>query len=125
MTLSDKAEKGRKTAVLVSVMCFAVALFSLISLNILMAAIGFVIAYHIGKGSLTARNCGVILSISQLPVLTVMIIMTAGHIAPAYIIAASSIMIIDIAVLLMLSFNNNLNTYFREVFESKAEETTD
>ncbi len=125
MTLSDKAEKGRKTAVLVSVMCFAVALFSLISLNILMAAIGFVIAYHIGKGSLTARNCGVILSISQLPVLTVMIIMTAGHIAPAYIIAASSIMIIDIAVLIMLSFNDNLNTYFREVFESKTEETTD
>ena len=125
MTLSDKAEKGRKTAIAVSVMCFIVSLFSLISLNILMAAIGFVIAYHIGKGSLTARNCGVILSISQLPVLTVMIIMTAGHIAPAYIIAAAAVMIIDAAVLLMLSFNSNLSTYFREVLESEAEKNND
>lgn len=115
--LSDKAEKGRKTAVIVSVMCFIVSLFSLVSLNILMAAIGFVVAYHIGKGSFTARNCGIILSISQLPVLIVMIIMTAGQIVPAYIIAAAVIMIIDTAVLLMLSFNSNLNTYFREVYD--------
>lgn len=125
MVLSDKAEKGRKTALIVSVMCFAVALFSLASFNILMAGIGFAVAYHIGKGSLTARNFGVILSIAQIPVLIVIIIMTAGQFVPAYIIAAAAIMAIDIVALLMLIFNSSLNTYFREIFESEAEKNND
>ena len=123
MTLSDKAEKGRKTAIVVSVMCFIVSLFSLISLNILMAAIGFVIAYHIGKGSLTARNFAVILTIAEIPVLAVMIIFMARQLVLAYIIAAAIVLVLDAIVLLLLLFNKNLSIYFREVFEANADDT--
>ncbi len=122
MTLSDNAEKGRKTAILVSVMCFAVSLFSLISFNILMAAIGFGVAYHIGKGSLTARNCGVILTISEIPVLTVMIVFMARQFVLAYIIAAAIVLVLDAIALLLLLFNKNLSAYFREVFEQTEQD---
>lgn len=122
MVLSEKAEKGKKTAVLVSVMCVAVSFFSLVSLNILMAAIGFVIAYHIRKGSLTARNCGVILAISEIPVLTVMIVFMARQFVLAYIIAAAIVLVLDVIALLLLLFNKNLSAYFREVFEANADD---
>lgn len=122
MVLSDKAEKGRKTALIVSVMCFAVSLFSLASFNILMAGIGFAAAYHIGKGSLTARNFAVILTISEIPVLAVMIVFMARQLVLAYIIAAAIILVLDAIALLLLLFNKNLGIYFREVFEANADE---
>lgn len=122
MMLSDKAENGRRTALIVSVMCFAVALFSLASFNILMAGIGFAVAYHIGKGSLTARNFGVILTISEIPVLTVMIVFMARQFVLAYIIAAAIVLVLDAIVLLLLLFNKNLSAYFREVFEQTEQD---
>ena len=71
MKMTSAAENGRKTAAFVSALCYVISALSLFTLNILMAAIGFAAAYHIKRGSLTARNVGIILRIADLPVLAV------------------------------------------------------
>ena len=125
MTLSDSAEKGRRTAFVVSVMCFLISFFSLLTFNILMAAMGFAAAYYITKGSLTARNFTVLLRIADIPVLALIGAFAAeftGDFLPAYVIALGVTALLDVIVLLILMFGKNINFYFREIYAMEKDE---
>lgn len=125
MTLSDKAESGKKIAVAAAVMCFAISFFSVISFNFLMAAMGFAAAYHLGKGSLTARNFTIILRIADIPVMGVLVWIAsvfAEDFVPQFIAAAAAAAVLDMIVLLILFFSSSVNTYFREVYENNKDD---
>lgn len=120
MTLSENAAKGKKTAALVSAMCFALAAMSLLTVNILMAAVDFAVAYHIKRGSLTARNLAVILRTAHIPVLVVVseafrrygTALPIPSEAVTVLIAAAAVL--DVSALLMLIFSKNAGAYFHE-----------
>ncbi len=128
MMLSDNAEKGRRTAAVVSVMCFLISAFSLFTFNILMAAMGFAAAYYIKKGSLTARNFTVILRIADVPALALISAVAAkftGDFLPAYVIAVGVTALLDVIVLLILIFGSNINAYFKETYAASGENAAD
>lgn len=122
-TLSGSAERGRKNAFAVSVMCFLTSVFSLLTFNILMAAIGFAAAYYIKKGSMTARNLEMLLRAADIPVMLLIIAVTAAlaeNYLTVYITAAAVTAVLDVTVLLTLLRNTDINAYFREAHESAA-----
>lgn len=121
MTLSEQREKGRKTAARVSVVCFVISALSLLTLNILMAAIGFAVAYNIKRGSLTARNVGIILRIADIPVLAVIafVFRRYGAVLPIPYIGVFGVIaitaLLDVTALFTLIFSSNASAYFHEV----------
>lgn len=121
MTLSEQGEKGRKTAARVSVVCFVISALSLLTLNILMAAIGFAVAYNIKRGSLTARNVGIILRIADIPVLAVIafVFRKYGAVLPIPYIGVFGVIaiiaLLDVTALFTLIFSSNASAYFHEV----------
>lgn len=122
LTRPESAERGRKAAFVVSIMCFVTSIFSLLTFNILMAAVGFAAAYYIKNGSMTARNLEMILRVSDIPVMILIIAITAAM-AKNYItvcILAAVTAVLDVAVLLTLIENTDINAYFRAVYESAA-----
>lgn len=129
MTLSENAAKGKKTAALVSVMCFALAAMSLLTVNILMAAVDFAVAYHIKRGSLTARNLAVILRIAYIPAFIVVseAFRRYGGAFPipseavTLLIAAAAVL--DVSALLILIFSKNAGAYFHEVSDNSETDT--
>ncbi|MBP1561703.1 MAG: hypothetical protein J6C96_10765 [Oscillospiraceae bacterium] len=128
MTLSDSAERGRKTAAAVSVMCFVISAFSLLTFNIPMAAMGFAAAYHIKKGSLTARNFAILLRIADVPVLALISAVAArftGDFLPVYVIAVGVTAVLDVVSLLILMFGRNINAYFKETYAASGENAED
>lgn len=124
MTLSERGEKGRKTASAVSVLCYVISALSLCTLNILMAAVGFAAAYHIKRGSLTARNVGVLLRIADLPVLAVIafVFRKYGAVVPVPYIGVFGVLavtaLLDVAALFTLIFSGNARAYFHEMSDS-------
>lgn len=125
MTLSEQGEKGRKTAARVSAVCFVISAFSLLTLNILMAAIGFAVAYNIKRGSLTARNVGIILRIADIPVLAVItfVFRKYGAVLPIPYIGVFGVIaitaLLDVTALFTLIFSRNASAYFHEVSDSR------
>ncbi len=121
MKMTSAADKGRKTAALVSALCYVISALSLLTLNILMAAIGFAAAYHIKRGSLTARNVGVILRIADLPVLAVVayVFRKYGAVLPIPYIGVIAVIavtaLLDVTSLFTLIFSKNARAYFHEV----------
>lgn len=121
MTLSEQGEKGRKTAARVSAVCFVISAFSLLTLNILMAAIGFAVAYNIKRGSLTARNVGIILRIADIPVLAVIafVFRKYGAVLPIPYIGVFGVIaiiaLLDVTALFTLIFSSNASAYFHEI----------
>ena len=119
--MTSSADKGRKTVALVSALCYVISALSLFTLNILMAAIGFAAAYHIKRGSLTARNVGIILRIADLPVLAVIAVVFRkyGAVLPVPYIGVfpvlGAIALLDITALFTLIFSKNARAYFHEV----------
>lgn len=119
--MTSSADKGRKTAALVSALCYVISALSLFTLNILMAAIGFAAAYHIKRGSLTARNVGIILRIADLPVLAVIafVFRKYGAVLPISYIGVIAVIavtaLLDITALFTLIFSKNVSAYFHEV----------
>lgn len=124
MTLSEQGEKGRKTAARVSAVCFVISALSLLTLNILMAAIGFAAAYNIKRGSLTARNVGIILRIADIPVLAVIafVFRKYGAVLPMPYIGVFGVIaitaLLDVTALFTLIFSRNASAYFHEVSDS-------
>lgn len=124
MTLSEQGEKGRKTAARVSAVCFVISALSLLTLNILMAAIGFAVAYNIKRGSLTARNVGIILRIADIPVLAVIafVFRKYGAVLPMPYIGVFGVIaitaLLDVTALFTLIFSRNASAYFHEVSDS-------
>lgn len=124
MTLSEQGEKGRKTAARVSAVCFVISALSLLTLNILMAAIGFAAAYNIKRGSLTARNVGIILRIADIPVLVVIafVFRKYGAVLPMPYIGVFGVIaitaLLDVTALFTLIFSRNASAYFHEVSDS-------
>lgn len=125
MTLSEQGEKGRKTAARVSAVCFVISALSLLTLNILMAAIGFAVAYNIKRGSLTARNVGIILRIADIPVLAVIafVFRKYGAVLPIPYIGVFGVIavtaLLDVTALFTLIFSSNASAYFHEVYDSR------
>lgn len=125
MTLSEQGEKGRKTAARVSAVCFVISALSLLTLNILMAAIGFAVAYNIKRGSLTARNVGIILRIADIPVLAVItfVFRKYGAVLPIPYIGVFGVIaitaLLDVTALFTLIFSRNASAYFHEVSDSR------
>lgn len=123
MTLSENAEKGRRTAALAALMCYALAGLSLLTLNLLMAAVDSAVAYYIKRGSLTARNLAVLLRISYIPALAVIsgaFRRYGGGLpvpASAVTVILAAAALIDIIALAVLLFGKNARIYFREVSE--------
>lgn len=121
MTLSEQGEKGRKTAARVSAVCFVISALSLLTLNILMAAIGFAAAYNIKRGSLTARNVGIILRIADIPVLAVIafVFRKYGAVLPIPYIGVFGVIaitaLLDVTALFTLIFSRNASAYFHEI----------
>lgn len=121
MTLSEQGEKGRKTAARVSAVCFVISALSLLTLNILMAAIGFAAAYNIKRGSLTARNVGIILRIADIPVLAVIafVFRKYGAVLPIPYIGVFGVIaitaLLDVTALFTLIFSSNASAYFHEI----------
>lgn len=121
MTLSEQGEKGRKTASRVSAVCFVISALSLLTLNILMAAIGFAAAHHIKRGSLTARNVGIILRIADIPVLAVIafVFRKYGAVLPIPYIGVFGVIaitaLLDVTALFTLIFSRNASAYFHEI----------
>lgn len=121
MTLSEQGEKGRKTAARVSALCYAISALSLLTLNILMAAVGFAAAYHIKRGSLTARNVGIILRIADIPVLAVIafVFRKYGAVLPIPYIGVFGVIaitaLLDVTALFTLIFSRNASAYFHEI----------
>lgn len=121
MTLSEQGEKGRKTAARVSAVCFVISALSLLTLNILMAAIGFAVAYNIKRGSLTARNVGIILRIADIPVLAVIafVFRKYGAVLPMPYIGVFGVIaitaLLDVTALFTLIFSRNASAYFHEI----------
>lgn len=119
--MTSATENGRKTAAFVSALCYVISALSLLTLNILMAAIGFAAAYHIKRGSLTARNVGVILRIADLPVLAVIafVFRKYGAVVPIPYIGVFSVItviaLLDVTALFTLIFSKNASAYFHEV----------
>lgn len=124
MTLSEQGEKGRKTAARVSAVCFVISALSLLTLNILMAAIGFAAAYNMKRGSLTARNVGIILRIADIPVLAVIafVFRKYGAVLPIPYIGVFGVIaitaLLDVTALFTLIFSRNASAYFHEVSDS-------
>lgn len=124
MTLSEQGEKGRKTAARVSAVCFVISALSLLTLNILMAAIGFAVAYNIKRGSLTARNVGIILRIADIPVLAVIafVFRKYGAVLPIPYIGVFGVIavtaLLDAAALFTLIFSRNASAYFHEISDN-------
>lgn len=124
MTLSEQGEKGRKTAARVSAVCCAISVLSLLTLNILMAAVGFAVAYHIKRGSLTARNVGVLLRIADLPVLAVVafVFRKYGAVLPIPYIGVFGVIavtaLLDVTALFTLIFSSSARAYFHETSDS-------
>lgn len=124
MTLSEQGEKGRKIAALVSALCYVISALSLLTLNILMAAIGFAAAYNIKRGSLTARNVGIILRIADIPVLAVIafVFRKYGAVLPIPYIGVFGVIaitaLLDVTALFTLIFSRNASAYFHEVSDS-------
>ena len=122
--MTSAADKGRKTAALVSALCYVISALSLFTLNILMAAIGFAAAYHIKRGSLTARNVGIILRIADLPVLAVIafVFRKYGAVLPVPYIGVfpvlGAIALLDVIALFTLIFSKNASAYFHEISDS-------
>lgn len=125
MTLSEQGEKGRKTAARVSAVCFVISALSLLTLNILMAAIGFAVAYNIKRGSLTACNVGIILRIADIPVLAVIafVFRRYGAVLPIPYIGVFGVIavtaLLDVTALFTLIFSRNASAYFHEVYDSR------
>ena len=125
MTLSEQGEKGRKTAARVSAVCFVISALSLLTLNILMAAIGFAVAYNIKRGSLTARNVGIILRIADISVLAVIafVFRRYGAVLPIPYIGVFGVIavtaLLDVTALFTLIFSRNASAYFHEVYDSR------
>lgn len=123
--MTSAADKGRKTAALVSALCYMISALSLLTLNILMAAIGFAAAYHIKRGSLTARNVGVILRIADLPVLVVIayVFRKYGAVLPISYIGVIAVIavaaLLDVTALFTLIFSKNASAYFHEISDSR------
>lgn len=119
--MTSAADKGRKTAAFVSVLCYVISALSLCTLNILMAAIGFAAAYYIKRGSLTARNVGIILRIADLPVLVVIayVFRKYGAVLPISYIGVIAVIavtaLLDVTALFTLIFSKNASAYFHEV----------
>lgn len=127
--MTSAADKGRKTAALVSALCYIISALSLFTLNILMAAIGFAAAYHIKRGSLTARNVGIILRIADIPVLIVIayVFRKYGAVLPISYIGVIAVIavtaLLDITALFTLIFSKNASAYFHEVSDSRETDT--
>lgn len=125
MAMTSAADKGRKTAAFVSALCYVISALSLLTMNILMAAIGFAAAYHIKRGSLTARNVGVILRIADLPVLAVIayVFRKYGAVLPISYIGVTAVTavtaLLDVTALFTLIFSKNASAYFHEISDSK------
>ncbi|MDE6709449.1 MAG: hypothetical protein K2J76_03045 [Oscillospiraceae bacterium] len=123
--MTSAADKGRKTAALVSALCYVISALSLLTLNILMAAIGFAAAYHINRGSLTARNVGIILRIADLPVLAVIafVFRKYGEFMPISYIGVIAVIavtvLLDVTALFTLIFSKNASAYFHEISDSR------
>ncbi len=123
--MTSEAENGRKTAAFVSALCYVISALSLCTLNILMAAIGFAAAYHIKRGSLTARNVGIILRIADLPVLIVIayVFRKYGAVLPISYIGVIAVIaitaLLDVTALFTLIFSKNASAYFHEVSDSR------
>ena len=121
------ADKGRKTAAFASALCYVISALSLITLNILMAAIGIAVAYHVKRGSLTARNVGIVLRIADIPVLAVaaFVFRKYGALLPVPYIGVFGVIsiaaMLDAAALLILIFSRNASAYFHEVSDSREE----
>lgn len=123
--MTSAADKGRKTAAFASALCYAISALSLITLNILMAAIGFAAAYHIKRGSLTARNVGIILRIADISVLAVVtfVFRKYGALLPVPYIGVFGVIaiaaLLDVIALFTLIFSKNARTYFHEVSDGR------
>lgn len=123
--MTSAADKGRKTAAFVSALCYVISALSLFTLNILMATIGFAAAYHIKRGSLTARNVGIILRIADLPVFAVIayVFRKYGAILPIPYIGVFPVIavaaLLDITALFTLIFSKNASAYFHEISDSR------
>lgn len=122
----SSADKGRKTASWISVLCYVISALSLCTLNILMAAIGFAAAYYIKRGSLTARNVGIILRIADIPVIIVIayVFRKYGAAFPAsdivVVLIISVTALLDITALFTLIFSKNASAYFHECEEANS-----
>lgn len=128
MTLSENAEKGRRTAALAAFMCYALAGLSLLTLNLLMAVVDSAVAYYIKRGSLTARNLAVLLRISYIPALAVVsgaFRRYGGGLpvpASAVTVLLAAVALIDISALAVLVFSKNVRIYCREVSAEQGED---
>lgn len=119
MALSESAEKGRSAASAAAFFCGTGAVLSLLTLNILLAVIGFWAANGIKKGNYAARNIGVLLRIADIPFMLIIWFAVKAAGAPellnTIIIAVMAVAaLIDILSLIVLT-NKNLKQYLREM----------
>lgn len=119
MALSESAEKGRSAASAAAFFCGTGAVLSLLTLNILLAVIGFWAANGIKKGNFAARNIGILLRIADIPFMLIIWLAVKAAGAPellnTIIIAVMAVAaLIDILSLIVLT-NKNLKQYLREM----------
>ncbi len=128
--MTSATDRGRKTAVFVSVLFYGLSALSLLTLNILMAAVGFAAAYHIKRGSLTARNVGIILRIADIPVLAVIayVFRKYGAVLPISSAAVTVLIavtaLLDVTALFTLIFSKSAMEYFHETEAVRAIENS-
>lgn len=128
--MTSATDRGRKTAVFVSVLFYGLSALSLLTLNILMAAVGFAAAYHIKRGSLTARNVGIILRIADIPVLAVIayVFRKYGAVLPISFAAVTALIavtaLLDVTALFTLIFSKSAREYFHETEAVRAIENS-
>ena len=117
MALSESAARGEKSAATAAVLCYIASALSVLTLNILLAAIGFYAAGQMKKGSIGGKNLCIFLRIADIFVLGAMLFAVYRFVSadvfrialiPAMIIAA-----LDMIIFVILS-SGDAKAFFEE-----------
>lgn len=117
MALSESAARGEKSAATAAVLCYIASALSVLTLDILLAVIGFYAAGQMKKGSVGGRNLCIFLRIADIIVLAVMLFViyrfTSAEIFRIAVVPAIIIAAFEMIIFVILS-SGDVKAFFNE-----------
>ena len=122
MALSESAARGEKSAATAAVLCYIASALSVLTLNILLAVIGFYAAGQMKKGSIGGKNLCVFLRIADIFVLGTMLFVVyrfvSADIFSIAVVPAIMIAALDMIIFVILS-SGDAKEFFKEKFNEQ------
>ncbi len=122
MALSESAARGEKSAATAAVLCYIASALSVLTLNILLAVIGFYAAGQMKKGSTGGKNLCIFLRIADIFVLGAMLFVVyrfvSADIFSIAVVPAIMIAALDMIIFVILS-SGDAKAFFKEKFREQ------